>query len=149
MGIYNHAAAYRACPETELVAVCDADPARLARATERWKVEAKYVDASELLSKAQPEIVSICTPDATHFTLIKAALETPSVRAILAEKPLALEVSQARELVELARARGVALAVNYSRRYSEGHDGVARPDRHWRIRPDRHGRRILHKGPLS
>ncbi len=121
MGIYNHAAAYRACPETELVAICDRDPTRLTRAGERWSVEARYTDAWELLAKVQPEIVSICTPDGTHFTLIKAALETPSVRAVLAEKPLALEVARAQELVDLATARGVALAVNYSRRYSQGH----------------------------
>jgi predicted dehydrogenase len=56
-----------------------------------------------------------------HFDGVKAALSTPSVRGILAEKPLALEADEAEELVETARSRGVALAVNYSRRYSAGH----------------------------
>lgn len=120
-GIYNHAAAYHACPETQLVAICDRDSVKLLQAGERWQVDARFADAAELLAKAQPEIVSICTPDATHHALIKAALETASVRAILAEKPLALELAEAQELVALAKRRGIALAVNYSRRYSEGH----------------------------
>jgi predicted dehydrogenase len=41
------------------------------------------------------------------------------VRAVLAEKPLALEIEQARELTHLAEDRGVVLAVNYLRRYAE------------------------------
>jgi len=120
-GIYNHAAAYQACPETQLVAICDQDPVKLQRAGERWQVDARFSDAAELMAKTQPEIVSVCTPDATHYALIKMALETPSVRAILAEKPLAMELAQAQELAALAKRRGVALAVNYSRRYSLGH----------------------------
>ncbi|HEY3902200.1 MAG TPA: Gfo/Idh/MocA family oxidoreductase [Chthoniobacter sp.] len=121
MGIYNHAAAYRACPDTELVAICDTDPEKLTRAGERWKVTGRYTDARELLSQSAPEVISICTPDAMHFEGVKAALSSPSVRGVLAEKPLALEAAEAEELAEMARARGVALAVNYSRRYSTGH----------------------------
>lgn len=37
------------------------------------------------------------------------------------EKPLSLDVREARQLVELANSRGVVLAVNYCRRYSAGH----------------------------
>ena len=120
-GIYNHAAAYRACPDTELVAICDSDPAKLNRAGEQWEVAGRYADARELFAQAKPEIVSVCTPDATHFEYLKAALAAPSVRAILAEKPLALEINEAEEIVKESEARGVTLAVNYSRRYSDGH----------------------------
>jgi predicted dehydrogenase len=120
-GIYNHAAAYQACPDTELVAICDSDSAKLARAGERWQVSAQYTDIQELFLQAKPQIVSVCTPDATHFPCLKAALATPSVRAVLAEKPLSLNVEEAEEIAKESRARGVVLAVNYSRRYSDGH----------------------------
>lgn len=120
-GIYNHAAAYHACAETQLVAICDRDPLKLEQAGKRWQVDARFSDAVELLAKTQPEIVSVCTPDSTHYAVIKAVLETGSVRAILAEKPLAMDLSEAQELVALAKRRGIALAVNYSRRYSDGH----------------------------
>lgn len=119
--VYTHAHAYTVCETTTLVAVCDSDAGKLARCAERWQVPYAYRDAYELLSAQQPELVSICTPDATHYELVRAALETPGVRGVLAEKPLALHLAQADELVALAEARGVTLAVNYSRRYADNH----------------------------
>lgn len=119
-GVWSHAAAYTACPETELVAICDPDNSRLDRCGERWNVAARYSDFAKMLDAERPEIVSICTPDHTHYVLIRIALEHPAVRAVLAEKPLALNLEQADELVKTAAARGVILAVNYSRRYAPG-----------------------------
>ncbi len=119
-GVWSHAAAYAACPDTELVAICDRDEARLDRCGERWNVAARYRDFAQMLDAERPEIVSICTPDHTHYALIRTALEHPAVRAVLAEKPLALNLEQADELVKTAAARGVILAVNYSRRYAPG-----------------------------
>jgi predicted dehydrogenase len=121
VGIYNHAAAYQACPDSELVAICDTDAEKLSRTGERWQVPARYTNLEELLVKSAPEVISICTPDAMHFEGVRAALSSPSVRGILAEKPLALEVEEAEELAKMAHSRGVALSVNYSRRYSVGH----------------------------
>lgn len=120
-GIYSHAGAYAACPTTSLVAVCDTDPATMRRCADRWGVTAGYTDARRLLAEQQPDIVSVCTPDQTHFELIRLAIESPGVRGVLAEKPLALECDQGVELVRIARDRRVILAVNYSRRYAANH----------------------------
>jgi len=123
-GVYTHAGAYVACRKTELVAVCDTDPAKAARCGKRWEVPAVYTDVAHLLAEQSPDIVSICTPDATHADILLAILQTTGVRAVLAEKPLALEVHQAENLVRLAQERDVLLAVNYSRRYSKGHSRI-------------------------
>jgi len=120
-GIYSHAGAYAAWPETTLVAVCDSDPEKLEGCGERWNVAARYRDPQRMLAEQRPDIVSVCTPDATHYDLIRTAIATPGVRAILTEKPLALELSPAQELVRLAYERGIVLAVNYSRRYANSH----------------------------
>ena len=117
VGVITHAGAYSACAETELVAVCDAEPARAEAAARHWGARA-YTDAATLLVEAEPEIVSIATPDPTHADLLAQCLVAPGVRAVLAEKPLALDVETARTLVALAHERGVALAVNYSRRFA-------------------------------
>jgi predicted dehydrogenase len=116
VGVLTHAAAYTACTDTELVAVCDADPERARAAAHQWGAEA-YTDAAALL-RAGCDVISVCTPDATHAELVALALEAPSVRAILAEKPLALDASAAQALARRARDRGVVLAVNYTRRYA-------------------------------
>ena len=120
-GIYSHAGAYAACPETELAAVCDQDENRLNRCADRWKVGRRYVCFDALLANEKPDIVSICTPDSTHEKLIEQALDAPSVKAILAEKPLATSAEAARRIVGRAQERGVVLAVNYSRRFAPGH----------------------------
>ena len=123
-GVYTHAGAYVACSDTELVAVCDTNAAKASRCGKRWEVPSVYTDIAHLMEEQSPEIVSICTTDETHAGLIRTVLQTSGVRALLAEKPLALDVPQAQDLVRLAEERGVLLAVNYSRRYSKGHGRI-------------------------
>jgi predicted dehydrogenase len=120
-GIQAHAAAYAACGDTELVGVCDADSARAERAARRCGLERGTQEVSELLSSTRPQIVSVCTPDATHAAVLREVLSSTDIRAVVAEKPLALDLVQARSLVDLANSRGVILAVNYSRRFAPSH----------------------------
>jgi predicted dehydrogenase len=120
-GIYSHAGAYASCPETSLVAICDSDANKVEHCGQRWNVPARYRDSKQMLAEQRLDIVSICTPDETHYDLICAAIATPGVRAVLAEKPLSLELDQTRQVVGLANARGIVLAVNYSRRYAPSH----------------------------
>jgi predicted dehydrogenase len=117
VGVGSHAAAYAACPDTELVAVCDTDLARARACADRWGAPAVHADAGELIAAAAPELVSVCTPDGTHAALVALALRAPATRAVLAEKPLAGDARTAAELAARARERGVVLAVNHTRRF--------------------------------
>jgi predicted dehydrogenase len=117
VGVDSHAAAYDACRDTELIAVCDVDRALAEDCARRFGVPAVHTDPAALLAE-RPEIVSVCTPDATHAELVESALLAPGVRAVLAEKPLALDAGAAFALAELARERGVVLAVAYFRRFA-------------------------------
>lgn len=119
IGIYTHAGAYSACERTNLVALCDSDAHALDDAGRQWQIRELYASAEEMLYKAQPEIVSICTPDRNHATVIEQVLRAPGVKAIFAEKPLALSVDEARRVLALAGGRPVL--VNYSRRFTQNH----------------------------
>lgn len=121
----SHAAAYQACPDSELVAVCDARAEVAAAAGARLGVPA-FSDYRSLLAAVQPEVVSLCTPDDTHAAILAEVLLSPGLRGVLAEKPLALEVAAASQLVATAAQRGVVLAVNYSRRYAPSQQALAR-----------------------
>lgn len=118
-GVYSHAGAYQACPDTRLVAVCDTDVNKLQRCAQKWGVEKVYADARTMFADARPDIVSICTPDETHYDLLSEALNAFGVQAVLAEKPIAINPEQADSLIKLADERGVLLAINYTRRYSD------------------------------
>lgn len=120
-GVYSHAQAYSLCPGVALVALCDRDPVKLDRCGDRWGVGPRYGDLRQMLVEQQPEIVSICTPDRTHFALARETILSPGVRAVLVEKPLAMEAAEGQVLVRLAQEQGVLLAVNYSRRFADSH----------------------------
>jgi predicted dehydrogenase len=125
-GVQTHAGAYARHPGTELVALVDPDRARLRAAARAWGVGGAHRDVRAMLRSERPDLVSVCTPDATHAGVLRAVLKAPGVRGVLAEKPLALTVRQAAELVRLARRRGVVLAVNYTRRFAPSHQRVRR-----------------------
>ncbi|HUF09854.1 MAG TPA: Gfo/Idh/MocA family oxidoreductase [Rhodothermales bacterium] len=118
--ILSHVSAYAASPLTELVAVCDTEAETARAAALRWGIPGSHRDVTELLEAAQPQLVSVCTPDATHAAIASRVISFPSVRGVLAEKPLATTALEAQRIETLARQRGVALAVNYSRRWAEG-----------------------------
>ncbi len=117
-GIYTHAGAYHAHPGTQLVAVCDRDVERAERCAMRWNVPVWGSDPLRMLLETQPDLVSVCTPDDNHADTLLMVLEAPSVKAVLAEKPLAIGLDQALRIHTLYKEKGVFLAVNYSRRYS-------------------------------
>jgi predicted dehydrogenase len=117
-GVRSHAGAYVACPTTELVAVCDNDRGKAVRCAERWRTSFRYADVEQMLLEQQPDIVSICTPDRTHFDILRRVLAFPSVKGILVEKPIAMGPEEAEEIEGLTSRWSGVVAVNYSRRYS-------------------------------
>ena len=123
-GVYSHAGAYDACADTTLISLCDSDEATLSDCSLHWGVKNTYTSIDEFLEKENPEIVSICTPDNTHAQITRKVLGLSSVRGVLIEKPLALNLQEAEDIVTLAADRDIVLAVNYSRRYAPGHDRV-------------------------
>ncbi len=124
--VYSHAQAYRLCPATELVALCDADRATLEECGQRWGVTELFTDAGAMLAATAPDLVSICTPDATHFELARLAIASRGIRGLLCEKPLALTVDEGEQLIALAAERGVSLAVAFVRRYASNMQALAR-----------------------
>ena len=68
-------------------------------------VDRVSADYRELLKDREVDAVHICTPNASHFPIAKAALEAG--KHVLCEKPLATSATEARELVELAQMTGL------------------------------------------
>jgi predicted dehydrogenase len=123
--IFTHAEAYTHCPETDLVAICDSDPGQLTKCGQRWGVRARYTDLKELISHEDLDIISVCTPDATHAEVIKDILSgSQSVKAILCEKPLATTVEAAQELIALSQQEAIILAVMYMRRHARNYQAL-------------------------
>jgi len=69
----------------------------------------------DLISDPEIQAVHICTPNALHAPVAKAAMEAG--KAVLCEKPLAMSAAEAREMVAMARERNIVNCVNHNLRY--------------------------------
>ncbi|MFH0920125.1 MAG: Gfo/Idh/MocA family oxidoreductase [Fibrobacterota bacterium] len=116
-GVHSHAQAYSIHPSMELAGLCDLDPTVLKTATGHWKVNGS-TDALELCKSIMPQVVSICTPDAAHFQTAKRIVVGVRPAVLIMEKPIAMTIAEAEELLGLAQQHGVNVLVNYSRRFS-------------------------------
>ncbi|MDR1349281.1 MAG: Gfo/Idh/MocA family oxidoreductase [Zoogloeaceae bacterium] len=71
----------------------------------------KTLIAEEAKRKDGIEVVSIATPNGTHYEITKAALEAGL--HVICEKPLFFEVEQGEEIVRLAERKGLIVGVTY------------------------------------
>ncbi|MGA1979967.1 MAG: Gfo/Idh/MocA family oxidoreductase [Sedimentisphaerales bacterium] len=106
-----HAKVYDSLPQSDLVAVVDTDIDKARKLARKYKCSA-FADSKDILSKI--DAVTIATPTTAHYELAKLFIENNV--AVMIEKPLASDVSQAREIVEIAKNRGVVAAVGHSER---------------------------------
>ncbi len=67
--------------------------------------------AAESVRPDRVDLVTIATPNATHFEIAKAFLEAGF--HVLCEKPMTMTVEEGEEIVQAARASGKICAVNY------------------------------------
>lgn len=114
MGVH-HGRAARATEGLELVAACDADPARRKAAAAEFAGLHTVATAAELAADDEVEIVVVATPPSSH-----AALGLQMMRAgkhVVLEKPMCLSLAEADELLETAADEGVSLTVYQSRRW--------------------------------
>jgi predicted dehydrogenase len=106
-------------PGVQLAAMAGtARPAALAAAN-RYGVE-DVIDIDRLLALPAVDLVYISTPPFLHYAQAKAALQFG--KHVICEKPLALTVAQADELVAIARQRDLLLVANLMQRYNPLYD---------------------------
>lgn len=112
----THIPALRQHPDAELVAVCDANPERLRAAAGKYEIDHTHQDFRKMLAQEEMDGVIVVTSNATHYEVTKAALQHDL--HVMLEKPMTLYASEAKELVELAQARGRELIAGYPFNYT-------------------------------
>lgn len=113
---HAHAQAYLTLGVT-LAAACDIDATKLREFREQYGVGRVYADYKEMLRREELDFVSVCTWPSLHCEMTIAAAEA-GVRGILCEKPIALTLREADEMLKACERAGVKLAVAHIRRYS-------------------------------
>lgn len=104
-------------PRFELVTVCDRDPARAKDAAAEFGATATD-DHGTLVADRNIDLVVVATPNHAHTEPALAALEHG--KAVFVEKPLAVELSDARAMLAKATESGSTLMVGHIMRMMPG-----------------------------
>jgi predicted dehydrogenase len=106
-----HARVYSDLHQSNLAAIVDIDLDKAKRLAKKYCCEA-IQNVAELIGKV--DAVTIAAPTSEHFALAKPLIQAGI--PVLIEKPLASDVAQAKNIVELARQTGCLVAVGHSER---------------------------------
>ena len=110
----EHMAAFALIPEVEVVALMRRSEEPLRAMQEQWEVPKGYTDHREMLDDGDIDAIDIITPTDSHK---QYALDViASGRAVLCEKPLALNTADCQEMLESVQKAGVIHAVNFNQR---------------------------------
>ncbi len=104
-----HALGYQGRADARIVAVCDTN-ARLAQAKARaWGVDRIYTNYAQLLNDPTVDLVELLTPHHLHAPMTIAACQAG--KHVSVQKPMALTVGEARQMIAAAEAAHVVLRV--------------------------------------
>lgn len=98
-----------------LAAVCDSDRSVETTCKEQYGNIKFFNEFQSVLADTDITAIALATPAVAHFQMAKAALEAG--KDVFVEKPLAIEVKDGQELVELAKARQRILMVGHILQY--------------------------------
>src|SRR5688572_6008801 len=116
MGRWHAAYARRA--GAAVVVVVDQDLAAARELAGRHPGAAAFSELAQALRERPADVVHVCTPTASHFSLAREALQAGA--HVLVEKPAAATRAEAEALVETARAGRRILAAAHQMPFQRG-----------------------------
>lgn len=103
-------------PHVDLVAICDRDNSRLSSVDKDFPEVSKFSDIESLLKEAKPDAVGIITPDFAHFDPVMLCCRAGA--NLLIEKPLAMNVAEAQNMVTMIQKAGILCQIAYTNRWN-------------------------------
>jgi predicted dehydrogenase len=100
--------------ELHIAEIREARLKEVAALTKPVTATADYREITE--NPAIHAVIISTTPEPTHYPIAKASLRAG--KHVLLEKPIALELSEADELIALARSKGLLFTIGYSQRFN-------------------------------
>ena len=105
----------RLVPNAQLVAVADVAPDRARQAATELEIENSYISLEAMLECKGLDAIVIATPDKFHPAAVKLA--AAAGKSILCEKPIALNLAEAHDLLAAVSKARVYFQVGFMRRY--------------------------------
>lgn len=113
----GHIPNFQGIPHVSVEALCDVNEERAKTIAAAGNVPQTFTDYKEMLAQVKPDITVIATPNIFHKPMAFDALNAGS--HVLCEKPLALTYADAKEMMDLAKSKGLTLNVGSHYRWSD------------------------------
>ena len=110
-----HLPALASHPRAQLAAICGRNRERADEMAKKYSIPLIFTDYRDMIEKTGLHAIVVMTPDDLHYPMTMAALDAGL--HVLCEKPLALNVQQARAMYEKAEATGVKHMVYHTYRW--------------------------------
>jgi predicted dehydrogenase len=106
-----HLLQLRRIANADIVAVCDQYHDLAHQAAARFRVRDAFDDLAVTLAKTRPDVAHVTTPPDTHHSIVLQCLQAGV--HVYVEKPFALDVLEARHLVDVAESRGLQICLGH------------------------------------
>jgi len=106
---------FRDCMGAKVVAIASRNRERAEDVAKEFGIEHAFSDWRQLVTHNDVDLVSVVTPPATHMEITLAALDQR--KAVLCEKPMALNASEAARMVERAKSAGTLALIDHELRF--------------------------------
>jgi predicted dehydrogenase len=104
-------------PSVGFIAIADADPERARALAQQTGAACHCGSNDEAIERPEVNAVFVSTPEGEHAAAVRKALDLG--KAVLVEKPIALSLADADDILATLRQTGGTLRVGYSRRFKE------------------------------
>lgn len=106
---------FRNCKGARVVAIASRRRERAASVAQEFGIEHVASDWKDLVARDDVDLVSVVTPPSTHMEITLAALEHG--KAVLCEKPMAMDAAEAKRMADSAREAGVLALIDHELRF--------------------------------
>lgn len=110
-----HLPALKRLPDLEVVALADPDRTRLDHLADAWGISSRCTDPLALIADPTVDVLAICAPSDQHTSLALSGLQAG--KHILVEKPLALTLGEADQLIAAAHTANRVLMTGHNLRW--------------------------------
>src|SRR5437879_10635626 len=113
--LQNHLPGIAMCPQANVVALCDSDPATLQKASQQTRISVTSTNYEEIVRREDVHAVIVATPNFLHAPIAQAAIAAG--KHVLCEKPLAMSYAEAIQMADAADKSGVRHLTAFTYRF--------------------------------
>jgi len=113
-----HIPGWQRDPRSHIAVLCDVDEDKARGMAQQFNIPHWTTDWQQAITRADVDVVDVCTSNRAHFQLAMAALDAG--KHVLCEKPVALDFRDTLRAADLADSKRLKTKLGFTFRYSPG-----------------------------